>query len=542
MNRSNEILLAVDNLSVEFMLAGEPKRVVHGVTFDVKAGEKFALVGESGSGKTVTALAIQQLNDPSRVRYPTGSIRFGGRDLLHLPEDEIRSVRGREIGMIFQEPMTSLNALYTIGDQLMEPLVLHLKLTEQQARARAIELLARARIPDPEKRLGTYPHMLSGGQRQRVMIAMALACNPKLLIADEPTTALDVTIQAQILALLEDLQREFNMSVLFITHDLNLVRRFADRVAVMQEGKIVEQGELAEVFGSPKHVYTRRLLDSEPKPLSDDTPPDGPILLKGEGMRMYFPIKGGWLQRKIGEVKAVDDVSIELRESETVGIVGESGSGKTTLGLSLLRLLDAQGRVVFDGADLTHLRERELRPKRRFFQVIFQDPYSSLSPRMTIEDIVGEGLEVHFPQLSERERRDKVIAVLKEVGLTPDMLWRYPHEFSGGQRQRIAIARAVVLEPKLILLDEPTSALDVSVQKQVLELLRRLQEAHNIGYLFITHDLRVIRAMAHRIFVMREGKVVEQGPTESVFANPKEEYTRLLLNASLYLVPEQRAA
>ncbi len=537
----DNVLLSVEDLAVEFMLAGEAKRVVHGVSFNVHAGEKFALVGESGSGKTVTALAVQQLNDRGRVRYPSGAVRFGGRDLLRLSEDEIRSVRGREIGMIFQEPMTSLNALYTIGDQLTEPLIQHLEMSKAEARARAIDLLTRTRIPDPEKRLDSYPHMLSGGQRQRIMIAMALACNPKLLIADEPTTALDVTIQAQILELLEDLQREFNMSVLFITHDLNLVRRFAGRVAVMQEGRIVEQGAVSDVFGAPQHAYTRRLLDSEPKPMLEGSKPKEAVLLKGEHLKMYFPIKGGFFSRKIGEVKAVDDVSVELREGETLGIVGESGSGKTTLGLNLLRLNEGSGTVVFDGKALTGLTQREIRPQRRFFQVIFQDPYSSLSPRMTIEDIVGEGLQVHFPKLSREERKQKIVAVLKEVGLTEDMLWRYPHEFSGGQRQRIAIARAVVLEPKLILLDEPTSALDVSVQKQVLELLRRLQDAHGLSYLFITHDLRVIRAVAHRIAVMREGKVVEQGDTAGVFANPREDYTRQLLNASLYARPPEQA-
>jgi microcin C transport system ATP-binding protein len=526
-------LLEVKDLAVEFMLAGAPKRVVDGVSFSVMPGEKFALVGESGSGKTVTALAIQQLNDRGRVRYPSGSVHFNGRDLLRLSEDEIRSVRGREIGMIFQEPMTSLNALYSVGNQLMEPLMLHLKLSEDQARKRAIEMLARARIPEPDKRMESFPYMLSGGQRQRVMIAMALACSPKLLIADEPTTALDVTIQAQILDLLEELQREFSMAILFITHDLNLVRRFADRVAVMQSGKIVEQGVMREVFAQPAHAYTRKLLDSEPKPLVDSRPRAERVLLKADQVRCYFPIKGGWLQRKIGEVKAVDGVSFELRAGETVGIVGESGSGKTTLGMSVIRMQDAEGEISFDGARLTGLAQRELRPLRRHFQVIFQDPYSSLSPRMTVEGIVGEGLEVHFPEMDEAARRKRIVETLKEVGLSEDMLWRYPHEFSGGQRQRIAIARAIILEPKLILLDEPTSALDVSVQKQVLDLLRRLQETHGLSYLFITHDLRVIRAMAHRILVMREGRIVEQGDTATLFANPSDPYTKTLLSASL---------
>ena len=532
----SEALLEVTDLSVEFGIAGGYKRVVDAVSFSVKAGEKFALVGESGSGKTVSALAIQQLNDASRVRYPTGSVRFESQDLLRLREDQIRAVRGREIGMIFQEPMTSLNALYTIGNQLIEPLTLHLKLTPEDAKQRAIDLLHRTGIPDPENRFDTYPYQLSGGQRQRVMIAMALACRPKLLIADEPTTALDVTIQAQILELLEQLQREFSMAVLFITHDLNLVRRFADRVAVMQDGKIVEQGNVAQVFSTPAHAYTRKLLESEPEPMTETAMTAQPILLKAENLRCYFLIKsGGWIKRTTGEIKAVDDVSLELIAGQTLGIVGESGSGKTTLGLSLLRLQNATGKILFGGIPLSELSQRDLRPHRRHFQVIFQDPYSSLSPRMTIENIVGEGLDVHFSELSAADRRCKIVSTIKEVGLTEDMLWRYPHEFSGGQRQRIAIARAVVLEPKLILLDEPTSALDVSVQKHVLELLKRLQRDHNMSYLFITHDLRVIRAVSHRIVVMRNGRIIEQGTTEQLFAAPQEDYTRALLSASLHI-------
>ncbi|HVK54767.1 MAG TPA: ABC transporter ATP-binding protein [Burkholderiales bacterium] len=527
-----DYLLEIDNLAIEFAASGQNKRVVDGVSFAIKPGERFALVGESGSGKTVTALSILRLNNESITRYPQGAIRFAGKDVLHLTEKETQAIRGREVGMIFQEPMTSLNALYTIGDQLSEPLIQHLGMSREQAKKRAIELLARCQIPEPQKRLDAYPHMLSGGQRQRVMIAMALACQPKLLIADEPTTALDVTIQAQILALLEDLQKEFGMAVLMITHDLNVVRRFADNIAVMQQGKVVEAGSVATLFSNPQHPYTRRLLDSEPKPLAVGRP-STPVLLKADGVRCHFSLKRGWLQRRIGEVKAVDDVSFEVAQGETLGIVGESGSGKTTLGMCIMRLQNCEGRVVFDGRPLHELRQRDLRPQRRHFQVVFQDPFSSLSPRMTVEQIVGEGLEFHFPELSDMTRRERVVNILREVGLNDDALWRYPHEFSGGQRQRIAIARAVVLEPKLILLDEPTSSLDVSVAKQVLELLRDLQREHGISYLFISHDLRVIRSVAHRVLIMRHGRVVEEGETEKLFVAPEQAYTRELLNATL---------
>jgi microcin C transport system ATP-binding protein len=526
-------LLQVNDLAIEFAISGHYKRVVDKISFAVRPGEKFALVGESGSGKTVSALAIMRLNDERYARYPNGGIRFAGRDILRLSEAELRALRGRDVGIIFQEPMTSLNPLYTIGDQICETLMTHVGLSRDKAKVRAIELLALTQLADPQRRVDAFPHMLSGGQRQRVMIAMALACRPKLLIADEPTTALDVTIQAQIIELLEELQREFSMAVLMITHDLNLVRRFADRVGVMQEGKIVEQAAAVRLFSAPQHPYTRRLLDSEPQP-RNGKPPGAAILIKAEDIRCRFPVKGGWLRRKIGEVKAVDGVSCDLRVGETLGIVGESGSGKTTLGMCMLRLQRCEGRVIFDGVPLTELSERDVRPKRRYFQVVFQDPYSSLSPRMTVEEIVGEGLRVHFPGLTAAERRARMVNILNEVGLSEDMLWRYPHEFSGGQRQRIAIARAAVLEPKLILLDEPTSALDVSVQKQVLELLNDLQQRHGISYLFISHDLRVIRAIAHRILVMQHGRLVEHGETERLFAAPREGYTRALLSASLF--------
>ncbi|MFN3398386.1 MAG: ABC transporter ATP-binding protein [Sulfurimicrobium sp.] len=533
----HEPLLAIDRLAVSFGRPGQYADAVREASFSIAPGEKLALVGESGSGKSVTALSILQLHDRRQVSYPSGSILFQGRELMGLAEDELRRIRGRDIAMIFQEPMTSLNPLYTIGDQLMEPLLVHENLSKAAAKKRMIELLARTGIPEPDKRFDAYPHMLSGGQRQRVMIAMALACSPKLLIADEPTTALDVTIQAQILELLEDLQKEFSMAVLLITHDLNLVRRFAQRICVMQEGRIVEQAPVAQLFAAPQHPYTRQLLQSQPARLvgaEESAALEGlPALLEASGVNCAFPVRSGFFQRRTGEVRAVDNASLMLRPGETLGVVGESGSGKTTLGMCLLRLQECTGTIRFDGTDLTSLGQRQLRPLRRDFQVVFQDPYSSLSPRLTVEQIIGEGLGIHFPQLDKQGRRARILAILAEVGLEESMLWRYPHEFSGGQRQRIAIARVAVLEPKLILLDEPTSALDVSVQKQVLELLRRLQQKHGMSYLFITHDLRVIRAMAHRMIVMQGGRIVEAGETEALFAEPKQDYTRTLLRASL---------
>jgi microcin C transport system ATP-binding protein len=536
--QSNTIpLLTLERLSVSFGRLGQYADAVREASFDVHAGEKLALVGESGSGKSVTALSILQLHDPRQVHYPGGSIFFQGRELMGLAEAELRKIRGRDIAMIFQEPMTSLNPLYSIGEQLMEPLLAHENMSKQAARKRMIELLARTGIPEPEKRFDDYPHMLSGGQRQRVMIAMALACSPKLLIADEPTTALDVTIQAQILELLEDLQKEFSMAVLLITHDLNLVRRFADRICVMQQGQIVEQAPVADLFAAPQHPYTRHLLQSQPQRLVTSEEAHAleakPALLEASGVNCIFSSKAGVFRRVLRSVRAVDDAGLSLRSGETLGIVGESGSGKTTLGMCLLRLQDCSGNISFDGADIALLNQRQLRPLRRNFQVVFQDPYSSLSPRLTVEQIIGEGLGIHFPHLDRRQRRERILAIMDEVGLEESMLWRYPHEFSGGQRQRIAIARVAVLEPKLILLDEPTSALDVSVQKQVLDLLRGLQQRHGMSYLFITHDLRVIRAMAHRMIVMQAGKIVEAGETEVLFEAPQQEYTRTLLRASL---------
>jgi len=531
-------LLKIDNLSVAFGHPGSREEVVKGVSFSVKPGEKLALVGESGSGKSVTALSILQLHDRSQSEYGSGSITFNGEELLHKTEAQMRHVRGRDIAMIFQEPMTALNPVYPIGQQLIEPLMLHEGLDRGKARTRMIELLGRVGIPEPEKRFDAFPHMLSGGQRQRVMIAMALACRPKLLIADEPTTALDVTIQKQILELLDELQSEFGMAVLLITHDLNMVHHFADHVAVMEKGVLVEQGEVKSVFNDPQHAYTKKLLASEPVPLVADD--DLHVLsqrepvMQGDDIRCYFPIKSGFFRRKVGEVRAVDQVDITLHPGETIGIVGESGSGKTTLGMCLLRLQESEGAIHFNGSRIDELTTRQLRPLRRNFQVVFQDPFSSLSPRMSIEQIIGEGLNLHYPELSRDEKRERIEAVMEEVDLLPSMLERYPHEFSGGQRQRIAIARAVVLEPKLILLDEPTSALDISVQKQVLALLRDLQKRHGMSYLFISHDLKVVRSIAHRVLVMKDGQVVESGDTESLFRSPRHAYTRTLLEAALF--------
>ena len=533
----SQSLLSIEDLSIVFGHDEEANQVVHNVSFNIQPGEKLALVGESGSGKSVTALSILKLLDSSAVSYPTGAIHFQGEDLLKLSPARMRKVRGKEISMIFQEPMTSLNPVYPIGDQLIEPLLIHQAMSKEQARERAIELLDLTGIPDARNRIDAFPHMLSGGQRQRVMIAMALTCNPKLLIADEPTTALDVTIQLQILKLLEQLQQELNMSVLMITHDLNLVRRFADNICVMQHGNIVEHADVKTLFESPQHPYTQHLLASQPEKMNTeslDTFSDTEFLIQGKKLNCQFDVKSGFFRRTIGTVKAVDQIDIHLRPGETLGLVGESGSGKTTLGMCLLRLQDCDGEVYFQGERIDQLTSKQVRPLRRNFQIVFQDPYSSLSPRMTIEQIVGEGLKIHFPELDKTQRRERIEEVMEEVGLEPEMMFRYPHEFSGGQRQRIAIARAVILEPELILLDEPTSALDVSVQKQVLELLKNLQTKRQISYLFITHDLKVIRAMAHRIIVMKQGQVVETGETEQLFTAPREEYTRALLQASLF--------
>lgn len=526
-------LIQIKNLSVQFKTPESVIEAVKGISFDIHEAKNTALVGESGSGKSVTALSILKLHDSSRVIYPSGQILFQQQDLLSCEEEKIRAVRGRDIAMIFQEPMTSLNPVYPVGVQLIEPLVLHQDLSKAQARNKAIELLDRVGLPDPHRLINGFPHMMSGGQRQRIMIAMALACTPKLLIADEPTTALDVTIQKQILELLGDLQQEFNMSVLMITHDLNLVKHYSDYVCVMKQGEIIEQADKQSLFDKPQHEYTQQLLNAQPHKITTKITADAEPIMQAKNVRVYFPVTKGFFKRKVDEVKAVDNVTLKLVYGETLGIVGESGSGKTTLGMALLKLESSSGDILFDGHALNHMNESSIRPLRKEFQVVFQDPFSSLSPRMTIEQIIGEGLQLHYPQLSKQQRRQQIINILEEVGLDETILWRYPHEFSGGQRQRIAIARVVVLEPKLILLDEPTSALDVSIQKQVLELLVNLQEKYNLSYIFISHDLKVIRAISHRVLVMKQGEIIEQGETEMVFNQPEEAYTQSLLKAAL---------
>ncbi len=527
-------LLSVKDLSVSFNTQNGLVNIIDNISFDIFPGETLAIVGESGSGKSVTALSILRLHDEVNTDYANGVIDFKGSNLLKLDKEEILKVRGKRISMIFQEPMTSLNPVFTIGQQIEEVLSLHLNLNKTDKKNRIIELLNQVGIRQPEQKLNVFPHALSGGQRQRVMIAMALACNPYLLIADEPTTALDVTIQQQILDLLSDIQKDTGMSVLLISHDLNLVRRFSNRVCVMQDGEIVESNDTDVLFKQPQHDYTKFLLDSEPDKKIATVKAGDQVVIQTENLRCYFPVFKGFFKRKIDEIKAVDDISLSLFSGETLGIVGESGSGKTTLGLAMFRLLASQGEVYFKNQNVSQFSERQMRPLRRHFQIVFQDPFSSLSPRMTVRQIIEEGLKLHFPQLSAAQRLQKIMDVLQEVGLEEDVLWRYPHEFSGGQRQRIAIARTVVLEPDVILLDEPTSALDVSVQKQVLGLLAKLQEKRKLSYLFISHDLRVVRAMSHRVIIMRQGQVVEQGEVDEVFNNPQHDYTRELAAASLY--------
>ncbi|WP_080818854.1 ABC transporter ATP-binding protein [Agrobacterium deltaense] len=525
-------LLSVRDLSVAFHQGGATSIAVDHVSFDLMPGEVVALVGESGSGKSVTANSILKLLPYPAASHPSGKILFDGKDMLTLPERALRAVRGNDVTMIFQEPMTSLNPLHTIERQIGEILELHQAITGSEARARTLELLLQVGIREPEKRLKAYPHELSGGQRQRVMIAMALANRPKLLIADEPTTALDVTVQAQILELLGDLKRQHGMSMLFITHDLGIVRKFADRVCVMTKGKIVETGTVEQVFNDPQHAYTRHLLAAEPKgepPHSDATKP---VVMQGDDIKVWFPIKAGLMRRVVDHVKAVDGIDIILRAGQTVGVVGESGSGKTTLGLALSRLIASEGRISFIGQSIDHYSYEMMKPLRNRLQVVFQDPYGSLSPRMSVGEIVAEGLKVHERSLSADERDTRVATALEEVGLDPATRWRYPHEFSGGQRQRIAIARAMVLKPRFVMLDEPTSALDMSVQAQVVDLLRDLQAKHELAYLFISHDLKVVKALANDLIVMRHGKVVESGPAAEIFANPQQDYTKALLAAA----------
>ena len=538
-------LLQVKDLSVVFRARrrapytgpqpGDVEAVRH-VSFDIAKGETVALVGESGSGKSVTALSVMQLLPyPTAVHPEASSILFEGQELVGAPEPVMRRIRGNRVAMIFQEPMTSLNPLHAVERQISEVLVLHKGMSRAAARARALELLELVGLSEAEKRLSAYPDELSGGQRQRVVIAMALANEPDLLIADEPTTALDVTIQAQILALLEELKRKMGMALLLITHDLDIVRRMADRVCVMTQGEIVEAGATAEVFSRPRHAYTQHLLAAEPRGKSARSGPQPPALISTEDLRVWFPIKAGVMRRTVDHIKAVDGITLTLHEGRTIGVVGESGSGKTTLGFGLLRLESSKGRIVFCARDIQNLSQRDVRPLRREMQMVFQDPFSSLSPRMSVGEIVGEGLQVHGIGANDDERRALIDAALREVGLDPSARERYPHEFSGGQRQRISIARALVLKPRLIVLDEPTSALDMSVQAQIIDLLRALQDKHNLAYLFISHDLKVVRALADEVIVIKDGKVMEQGPADEVFDRPRTAYTKALMAAAFEL-------
>jgi len=535
MDAINQPLLAVRDLSVAFHQGGTTTLAVDKVSFQIKRGECLALVGESGSGKSVSALSILKLLPYPNASHPSGSIRFKGQELIDRSEQQMREIRGSDISIIFQEPMTSLNPLHTIEAQIGEIIQLHNPTSNAEARRRTLELLTQVGIPEPETRLKSYPHQLSGGQRQRVMIAMALANEPDLLIADEPTTALDVTVQAQILALLAEIRSRLGMSLLFITHDLGIVRRIADTVCVMKGGVIVEQGPVEQVFKGPKHPYTRDLLAAEPKPDPAPPQPDAPVVMSADDLKVWFPIKRGLMRKTVGHIKAVDGVSIAVRKGETLGVVGESGSGKTTLGLALIRLISSNGRIVFLGKDIQGLRFKEMRPFRRDMQIVFQDPFGSLSPRMSIADIIAEGLSVHQPKLTREEREERVVKALEDVGLKPDTRYRYPHEFSGGQRQRISIARAVVLEPDFVVLDEPTSALDMLFQAQMVELLRELQRKRDLTYMFISHDLRVVASLASHLIVMRGGKVVEEGQASELFKNPKTDYTRALFAAAFRL-------
>jgi microcin C transport system ATP-binding protein len=528
-------LLSVRDLSVAFRQGATDTLAVDRVSFDVMSGETVALVGESGSGKSVSALSVLKLLPYPAAHHPSGTILFKGHDLMGASEDEMRAVRGDEITMVFQEPMTSLNPLHTVERQVGEILRLHRRLSEREARERTLEMLDLVGIRNAKSRLDAYPHQLSGGQRQRVMIAMALANEPDLFIADEPTTALDVTVQAQILKLLAELKARLGMAMLFITHDLGIVRKVADRVCVMTQGKIVEQGPVAEVFERPRHAYTQKLLAAEPKGRAEPVASTAPIIVEAGPIRVWFPIRRGFLRRTVGHVKAVDGVSIAVREGETVGVVGESGSGKTTLGLALLRLVSSNGPIVFLGKRLDELKAKEIRRLRKDMQVVFQDPYGSLSPRLSVAEIVEEGLLVQKRGLSLRARRQAVAQALDDVGIDPATMDRYPHEFSGGQRQRIAIARAMALDPQFVVLDEPTSALDMSVQAQIVELLRDLQKRKKLAYMFISHDLKVVRALANHVVVMQDGKVVEEGSAERIFRQPENEYTRALFAAAFDL-------
>ena len=533
------MLLDIQNLSLKFHTEDGDSQVLHNVSFRVDKGQTVALVGESGSGKSVTALSILRLLEKTATVTATGTINYSGQNILSLPESSMRHIRGNQIAMIFQEPMTSLNPVYSIGNQLTEPLLLHQKLTAQEAQVKAIDLLDRCGIPDPEQRLKSFPHQLSGGQRQRAMIAMALACRPALLIADEPTTALDVTIQAQILELLKDVQRDLNMAVLLITHDLNMVQKISEHVHIMNDGRIVEEGPTGTIFAKPQDPYTIHLLSSVPKGKPEPKPGRQQILAVSD-LKCHFPIKAGFFKRTIGKIKAVDGVSLTIREGTTYGVVGESGSGKSTLGMCILRLTECQGEILYtsekeDVRNLVHQTRAALRPLRKELQIVFQDPFSSLSPRLTIEQIISEGLKVHNIGKGKKDRQRMVYKTLKEVGLDEEMAGRYPHEFSGGQRQRIAIARAIALQPRFIMLDEPTSALDMTIQAQIIKLLKDLQRRYGITYLFVSHDLRVIKAMADEVAVMQNGRIVEAGPADDLFTNPQHPYTKSLFAAAFEL-------
>ncbi|BAB54029.1 ABC transporter ATP-binding protein [Mesorhizobium japonicum] len=526
-----ETILSVKDLRVRFRTLDGAVEAVKGINIHVNAGETVAVVGESGSGKSQTMMAAMSLLASNGEA--TGSVDYRGRNLLTLSKSDLNKVRGAKISMIFQEPMTSLDPLYSIGNQLIEPIRRHRGLNAAEAREEALKLLRLVHIPDPERRMKSYPHEMSGGQRQRVMIAMALANDPDILIADEPTTALDVTIQAQILMLLAELQRKLGMAIVFITHDLGIVRRFADRVYVMRQGEVVEEGEAGAIFANPQHAYTKMLLAAEPTGSKAAPPANAPVVLEGRHVEVTFKIGGGFLAGEPLMLRAVDDISIRLQRNQTIGIVGESGSGKSTLGRALLRLLPSDGLIRFGDRDISTADRQAMRPLRRQMQLVFQDPFGSLSPRMTVGQVITEGLLVHEPNLSGKQRDQRAVEALREVGLDPNARNRYPHEFSGGQRQRIAIARAMILKPKMVVLDEPTSALDRSVQKQIVELLRKLQADHELSYLFISHDLSVVRAMADYIIVMKQGKIVEEGPTEAIFSNPQHVYTQTLMAAAI---------
>jgi len=528
-------ILEVKDLAIAFQVDGAVKTVVEGVSFDLAAGETLALVGESGSGKSTTALSILQLLPYPAASHPAGSILFRGQEMLGADEAELRKVRGNKVSMIFQEPMSSLNPLHTIDRQVGEVLELHQGFSKADARAKSLELLQKVGLQDAEERLSAYPHQLSGGQRQRVMIAMALANEPDILIADEPTTALDVTVQAQILELLQHLQAEMGMAILLITHDLSVVRKMAPQVCVMKDGAIVERGETAKVLSAPAHDYTKHLIASEPKGQPEPKSSEGTTVMSARNLKVWFPIRKGLMRKTVGHVKAVDGITLDLKSGHTLGIVGESGSGKTTLGQALLKLISSTGGISFEGEAIAGLKSKELRSRRKEMQIVFQDPFGSLSPRMSVGDIIAEGLDVHRLAPAKEDRRARIAEALLEVGLEPDVMDRYPHEFSGGQRQRIAIARAMILKPKFVMLDEPTSALDMSVQAQIVDLLRDLQARYDLAYLFISHDLKVVRALADDVIVMKDGRVVESGSATQIFDAPQADYTKALMAAAFDL-------